>query len=459
MSERSERRPADRATARSPGGDGERASASRGRSPRDKASIDLDIDPHPPLRYAGREERADKEFTWGTHRAMPPEQTLERIRPHLAKAGTTRVADITNLDTVGIPVAIAVRPPSATLAVESGKGATVVAALTSAAMEAIERYVSEVDDCRDVIARAADVADRLPCPVDAFPMLRSASIAPNASYEWTTMWDLVTGDEYLAPYTMVGMSAVMARHPYRGVFVSGSNGLASGNHLPEAMCAALYEVIERDATACWNTACANGILPLIVDNATLDGPVITSLIDTLDRAGVDTILEWCPVDIGVPTAMAYIVDRRRNVGVYKGYGCHLDPEIAMVRAVTEAVQGRTVFVAGARDDLLRSHFEALKRSDTLNGDEMSRGARIVSVADIPNRATASFHGDIAVMIEMLQRAGFDRVLARELDASEFEVSVVRVIVPGLEPYRFPWVAVGERARNFDPVAAMESLAA
>jgi YcaO-like protein with predicted kinase domain len=178
--------------------------------------------------------------------------------------------------------------------------------------------------------------------------------------------------------------------------------------------------------------------------------VLSEVLDTLDRAGVEAQIVWCPTEVGVPTCLAFIVDRNPGVGVYKGYGCHLDPEIAMIRAVTEAVQSRTIFVAGARDDLMRATYEAMKRSDVLSPAEFRHNARLISVSDIPDRATPTFHGDIAVMLELLERAGFEHVLARELEASAFEAAVARVIVPGLEPYQFQWVAAGERARRFDP---------
>jgi ribosomal protein S12 methylthiotransferase accessory factor len=197
---------------------------------------------------------------------------------------------------------------------------------------------------------------------------------------------------------------------------------------------------------------ATGTPRLVVDPATIDGPAIRELLETLDRAGVDVRIVWCPTDVGVPSCLAYVLDRERGIGTYKGYGCHLDPEIAMIRAVTEAVQSRTIFVAGARDDVLRPTHEAVKRSDVLTAIEFRRGGRTVSVADIPNRSTTSFHGDIAVMLELLQRAGFEHVLVRELDGSPFESSVARVVVPGLETYQFRWVAASERARGFEPVA-------
>src|SRR5262249_38319146 len=159
-----------------------------------------------------------------------------------------------------------------------------------------------------------------------------------------------------------------------------------------------------------------------------------------------------PTDIDVPTFMAYVIDRRPGVGIYKGYGSHLDPEIAMLRAVTEAVQSRTIFVAGARDDLLRPTYEAMRRSDVYAPAEFTRGATPVSAADRADEPTATFDGDIAVLLARLERAGLAHVLARELGGSAFEVAVARVVVPGLETYRFQWVAAGERALCFDPAA-------
>ncbi len=404
---------------------------------------------HPPLRYAGRDYRADKEFVWGTHRAMPPAETLERIRPHLHRAGVTRVADITGLDTIGIPVAVAIRPASGTLAVEGGKGATFEAAMTSAAMEAIERFVAEDVAVPVISATLAEVGDRLAAPVEQFPLTRHATLSSLIRYDWTDIWDIVTDTPVLVPVTSVVLPTANARLVNTPWAVS-SNGLASGNNLPEAVCAGLYEAIERDATSCWADARTRGVATQFVDPSTLQGEAIGSVLEQLHRAGVDAVISWCPTEIGVPVAMAYVIDRRVRMGVYKGYGCHLDPEIAIVRAVTEAVQGRTIFVAGARDDVLTAGYEAVKRSDARPSEDHTVGGVAVSMQDVPNRSTRSFHGDIAVLVELLQRAGFDRVLVADLQADAFEVAVARVLVPGLEPYRFSWMRVGRRARTFSP---------
>lgn len=422
------------------------------------ASVSPEIDSHPAIRLGTQELRAEKEWVAGTHRAMDPALTLARIQPHLHKAGITRVADITGLDTIGIPVVIATRPASGSLAVEAGKGATLEAAAASAAMEAIERFVGEEDDVRDLVATVDEVSGRLAVPIERFPRMAHARVAAGRAFPWSSMWDLRTGEQRLVPEQLVQLPS--AQPSISGSpWASSSNGLASGNHVAEALCAGLYEVVERDATSCWQIAHANGEPNLMIDLNTLRGEIIGGIIQQIRSADADVAIMWCPTEVGIPTCMAYVWSNNAGLGVYKGYGCHLDPEIAMIRAVTEAVQGRTIFVAGARDDLGREPFEALRRSDVFGPEQISANSVLVALDDLPDRATNSFHGDVAVILDGLASAGFDSVLARELVLGRsFEVAVVRVVVPGLEPYRFPWVGITDRARSFIPPKSKDLLA-
>src|SRR5262245_10838905 len=55
-------------------------------------------------------------------RCLTPEATLDRIKPHFASLGITRLGEITGLDSLGIPVALATRPNSFSLSVNLGKG-------------------------------------------------------------------------------------------------------------------------------------------------------------------------------------------------------------------------------------------------------------------------------------------------------------------------------------------------
>ena len=89
-----------------------------------------------------------KAYNNETQRAIPLEETLKRIEPKVPAAGITRVADITNLDRIGIPVFSCIRPTAedGAITVYNGKGATVEESRISAIMEGIERYSAEVHD-------------------------------------------------------------------------------------------------------------------------------------------------------------------------------------------------------------------------------------------------------------------------------------------------------------------------
>src|SRR5215218_5721937 len=82
-------------------------------------------------------------YAFGTHRAVSPAETLRRIRPLLRPAGITRLADVTGLDWIGVPVYQAIRPRSRLLAVSQGKGLTRAQAQVSALMESLEGFHAE----------------------------------------------------------------------------------------------------------------------------------------------------------------------------------------------------------------------------------------------------------------------------------------------------------------------------
>src|SRR3989337_2772973 len=81
----------------------------------------------------------------GTQRVFDPETTLARTIKLLPRIGVTRIANITDLDRVGIPVFSAIRPSAAAGAIStySGKGFTETNARISAIMESFERCLAE----------------------------------------------------------------------------------------------------------------------------------------------------------------------------------------------------------------------------------------------------------------------------------------------------------------------------
>ena len=89
----------------------------------------------------------------GTHRVIAPKKTIEINEDKLKIAGITRIADITDLDRIGLPIYTAIRPTAedGAISIYGGKGITKDHAKASAMMEGFERYSAEKQDGDEVI--------------------------------------------------------------------------------------------------------------------------------------------------------------------------------------------------------------------------------------------------------------------------------------------------------------------
>jgi ribosomal protein S12 methylthiotransferase accessory factor len=76
-------------------------------------------------------------------RSLAPETTLLYARQLAATAGISEVRDITDLDILGVPVFMSVRPQARGEAYTFGKGLRPIDAEVGAYMEAIEFYFAE----------------------------------------------------------------------------------------------------------------------------------------------------------------------------------------------------------------------------------------------------------------------------------------------------------------------------
>lgn len=409
--------------------------------------------PAPPIRIRGRELRAAKTFTAGTHRTVSPEETLARIRPHFATAGITRLADITGLDRIGVSTIVSYRPNGRTLSSAAGKGFSTAAAQVSAAMEAIELYHAENPRIPDFRASYRDLSERGPVvPRDRLPVSRRSLFSETRPEWWVNGWDLVSESEIPIPHSAVAMVRHAGQAPLLSLpFLLDSNGLASGNHLLEAIVAGLLEAIERDASTCHMLAAhrVGHEMPRVrLETATQ--PLVADLLERLREAQVTPVLFDCSVDTDVPVYMAYIFDgKSRNVGMGAGFGAHLDPEIAIVRALTEAVQSRLIYISGARDDVFRNdndHYKVKDSQETIA--RLHRAPASVDATARPDHSTDSFEGDLWVLIDKLARVGLTQVIASDLTHEEVGIPVARVTVPGLEGYASHAYAAGPRANAF-----------
>ena len=126
-------------------------------------------------------------------RARDCEETWQWILPAIPAVGISRVAELTWLDEVGVPVWQAVRPGARSVSVSQGKGTSDAAAKVSAVMESIELWHAEHLDEADFVARLAEVVPGL-CydPADLLTAPRHA-LNSELRLDWTVGRRLDTG--------------------------------------------------------------------------------------------------------------------------------------------------------------------------------------------------------------------------------------------------------------------------
>lgn len=390
-----------------------------------------------PTRGLGRPAR--KSFFVGTHRLLAPEKTVETVG-HLAPVmGITRIANVTGLDTLGLPVVMVSRPNSRSLAVSQGKGLTVAAAKASGLMESVEGYHAERITLPLKLASYEELRyTHNLVDVSRLARPKSGVFHPNLSLLWIEGHDLLQDRRVWVPYEMVHLNYTLPLPPGTGCFVASSNGLASGNHLLEAISHGICEVVERDATALWRLRSEAAQQKTQIDLDTVDDPDCCAVLGRYERARARVAVWETTSDIGIPAffclLMEHTVNPLRPLPSARGYGCHPTRAIALLRALTEAAQCRLTFISGSRDDLSRNDYEHSLDAEILQRERASMETLPVrDFSMVPSFEGATFNDDVTWELRRLRAAGIDSVVVVNLTKAELGVPVVRVVIPGLEP--------------------------
>ena len=385
-----------------------------------------------------------KTYNNETQRAVPLEETLARIEPKVPAAGITRVADITSLDRIGIPVFSCIRPTAmdGAITVYNGKGATIEESRISAIMEGIERYSAEVHD-RDLRVALYDEMHAGGPVLDPHDLILPEGADTERFTSWCEGYDLVSNRTLWVP-------AYAVFHPlppkYRGPCRTNTNGLASGNTLEEAIFHALSEVIERDAWSLVEATRDTG--PAVTE---IDDPVICEMRKKFADAQVEVTVRDITSDIGIPTIAAVADDvlLKDPSLLTIGIGTHTSARIAVMRALTEVAQSRLTQIHGAREDTTLADMRkkmGYERAKRINKYWYQDNGTI-DYNEIPSSDTDDFQKDIRNIIEALKKQGLDRVIITDLTREEIGIPVVRVIVPGLEMFAMDPERRGERVKN------------
>lgn len=379
-----------------------------------------------------------KAFREGTHRLVSPQETLASVRRFFPVMGITRVADVTGLDRVGIPVVIVCRPNSRSLAVSQGKALDRDSAIASGVMESVESFMAERIVSPLVLGSFNDLRfSHALVDVDALPSLTTSIYRNDLPILWIEGIELNGGASRWVPYEMVHTAYTLPTPSGTGCFVGTSNGLASGNHLLEATSHAICETVERDATTLHSMRSADDVASRRVELTTVDDELCNEAIARITNAGLSIGLWNTTTDVGIATFKCMIVEEDggalHTTFASEGMGCHPDRGIALLRAITEAAQSRLTYIAGSRDDITRRDYALAVDRELLERQRASlRTDTPARFGDVPTYRSESFDDDLEWELDRLRAADLGEVVRVDLTRAEFGVPVVRVIVPGLE---------------------------
>ncbi|WP_108859738.1 YcaO-like family protein [Ruegeria sp. Alg231-54] len=377
-------------------------------------------------------DKSQKTYVHDTHRLRDPAHTLSIVQPFLREMGITRIANLTGLDRIGLPTVMVARPNSRSVAVSLGKGLSLQAAQASGVMEAIESWHAERVRLPQRLARHTDMADEATVvDVERLPKVTGAQFDPNSNMLWVEGRDLKSQHACWVPLEIVDTDYTTAPLAGQRAFPRTTNGLASGNNVAEASCHAICELIERDATTLWSHQTTTAR----IDPGTVDDPRCQTAIGKVIAANLEIGLWNTTSDTGIASFRCVICEAGGQPGhIGIGDGCHPDRAIALLRAVTEAAQTRLTYISGARDDLDPAEFTDQAQSDRCRyvRDLIDRAPPTENFQDCPTHLTKTFEDDLALLLNRLEAVGISQVVIVDLSRPEFDLSVVRAVIPGLE---------------------------
>ncbi len=340
-----------------------------------------------------------------------------------------------------------------------GASANRYAAIAKAMGEAVERYCSAIFRYKDLLFMSYEEIDLPATPPDAFALYRPEQyeqpgfpwrpFSSETVVGWTAGRSLLSGDEILVPAAAVYV-------PYHYILSRGdtpimqpiSTGLAAGCSFSEAALSGLCEVVERDAfTLTWQARMSR---PLIAHESLPDS--IQALVRRFDEVDLEVELMDITTDVHIPTAMAIALgSATSSPAVAVAAATDPSPEVALIKSLEELAHTRKFarqvmeYTPPLPVDIPGGHPEVKDQKQHLRFYCPQESKEFIEFAwasseqrafdEMDDRTRATPGEELGVLVEEIGAAGYE-VIACDLttpDIASLGLSVVRVVVPGLNP--------------------------
>jgi ribosomal protein S12 methylthiotransferase accessory factor len=344
---------------------------------------------------------------------------------------------------------------SAMRAQNGGKGITPIHAEVSALCEAIERYSGNFHGDEERIRGSLlslgeqaihpntcqlyherQYADRATWNAKHASFQQVADpFDPDAVMDWTPVWSMTQRRHRYLPTGLLYYGA--PAEPGQRYVRADSNGNAAGSSIEDAVLQGLLELVERDAVALW---WYNRTRAPAVDIDAFGDPWTEELREVYASLGREVWVLDVTSDLEIPVMVA--LSRRiggESEGIMFGFGAHLDPRLALRRALTELNQMMPAIIDARGDgqytgedpdaDYWLRHV-TLANQPYLAPDP---GARPKVPGDYNYAPCQDLFDDVAAIQNKVETLGME-LMVLDQTRPDIGLPVVKVMVPGMRHF-------------------------
>ncbi|PWK04968.1 TOMM precursor leader peptide-binding protein [Tumebacillus permanentifrigoris] len=244
--------------------------------------------------------------------------------------------------------------------------------------------------------------------------------------DWTPVWSLTE-----QKFKYVPTASCFFGYPDTRYCHADSNGCAAGNSREEAILQGFFELVERDSVAMW---WYNRVARGAVDWASFHLPYVARLQEHYHTLGREFWVLDITHDFGIPSFVAV----SRAVGgatedLLCGFGAHLDPQIALLRALTEMNQFLPALADRERQDAVTRQWW---RTATLENQPYlapDGGIPVKRASDFQTLHVTDLRETVHHCQAIVEGKGLE-LLVLDLTRPDVGLPVVKVIVPGLRHF-------------------------
>jgi oxazoline/thiazoline synthase len=333
----------------------------------------------------------------------------------------------------------------------AGKGRTDLQARASAVGEALERYSGLFTGAEE---RVTSTYAALPTAVHPEELLQVSEhqyatreewnaahseyafvpmrFDPDREVEWTPARSFVDGSVRHLPTAYCFYNYPQPADHY--FCRADSNGSASGSTLEEAVLQGFLELVERDSVALW---WYNRVPRPQIDLDTVEDAYLQAVRREYAARGRSLWVLDVTTDLGICSLVA--VSARTGEGapmVIQGYGCHLDPDVALSRAITELTQMLALVeqadgdFEGDPDNATWYAQTSMAGLDYLLPDPDAPARRL---GELERRGGDDLVADVRWCADLVARRGMD-LLVVDQTRPDLGVAAAKVVVPGLRHF-------------------------